>query len=113
MAAILPTDVFAGYELIDAGDPVTADSIVIPLTALPELTAGEANETTGDGAQLIRAIDKAAHAALTALPTIERPTNMTFGFNQTPNGPNARTATYSRSYNEEAPEQTFDLAADA
>lgn len=112
MAAILPTDIFAGYELVDAGDPVTVDSIVIPLASLPELTAAEANATTGNGAQLLRAIDKKIHDALTAIPELDRPTNISFSLFTETTSTTTRTAQYSRRYNEAAPALVFDLAAE-
>ena len=113
MAAILPGDLFAGYEYVEAAGTVTADSIVIPLTALPQLTEAEASETTGDGAQLIRAIDMAAHAALLSLPEEERPTSITPSTFTEQTSTNTRTIQYSRRYNEVAPAQVFDLAPES
>lgn len=113
MAAILPSDIFAGYELVDAAGTVTADSIVIPLAALPELSEAEAHETTGNGAQLLRAIDKAIHNALTALPEVDRPTNVTFSLNTETTSTTTRTAEYARRYFESAPALAFDLAEEA
>jgi hypothetical protein len=77
MAAILPDDLFPGYELVAAAGTVTADSIVIPLSALTGLSSAEADEATGDGREVARQIDLAIHENYAALPTEERPTYMT------------------------------------
>lgn len=113
MSAILPSDVFTGYEYVAAAGTVTANSIVIPLTALPELTEAEAAEADGDGAQLLRAIDKAIHDALTAMAVVDRPTNLTFRLTTETTSTSTRTAEYARRYFESAPAQVFDLAAEA
>jgi hypothetical protein len=110
MATILPGDIFAGYEYVEAGDPVTANSIVIPLSDLPELTALEADGATGNGAQLLRAIDKAIHDALEALPEVDRPTNVTADLFTEQTSTTTRSAQYSRRYLEVAPALVFDLA---
>lgn len=112
MAAIIPTDVFAGFELVAAAGTVTAQSICIPLTALPELTAAEANATTGNGAQLIRALDVAIHEAIAALPVIDRPTQMTLTVTADQTSTLTRVRTFRRAYNEAAPENSFDLVAE-
>jgi hypothetical protein len=109
MPAILPGDLFAGYEYVAAGGDVTANSIVIPLTALPQLSVEEAAEADGDGAQLIRAIDMAAHAALLALPEGEAPTTITPTTFTEQTSTNTRTIQYSRRYAEVAPAQVYDL----
>lgn len=70
MPAIIPTALFTGY---------VADStnITIPLSSLPVLTAAEADEVTGDGREVIRAIIDAATVKLEALPANQRPTYFT------------------------------------
>ena len=67
MAAILPADLFPGYELVAANGTVTAQSIVIPLSALPGLSAAEADEATGDGREVARQLDLAIHENYAAL----------------------------------------------
>lgn len=112
MAAVLPTDIFAGYELVAAAGTVTAESICIPLSALTELTSGEANATTGDGGQLIRALDVAIHEAIAALPEIEQPDQVTLTVTTEYTSPLTRVRTFRRAYNEEADNNAFDLVAE-
>lgn len=76
MADILPTDVFPGYEYVLAAGAVTADSIVIPLTALTGLTAAEANATTGDGREVYRHLVDKGTVNIDALPQGSKPTRM-------------------------------------
>jgi hypothetical protein len=70
MPAIKPTDLFTGY---------TADStsVTFQLSSIPVITAAEADEVTGDGRELIRAIIDAAATRLEALPANQRPTYFT------------------------------------
>jgi hypothetical protein len=109
MPAILPTDVFPGYEYVAAAGTVTANSIVIPLSDLTELTTAEANETTGDGSQLIRAIDIAIAKAFTTLPTEERPNNVVSAVATEYTSPLTRTRIFRRSYNEAVADNAFDV----
>ena len=67
MPVIRPTALFSGY-LADSS------TVTIPLSSLPVLTAAEADETTGDGREVIRAIIDAATVALEAMPAASRPT---------------------------------------
>lgn len=76
MAAVQPTDFFAGYEYVAAAGTVTANSIVIPLTALSGLLAAEADPATGDGREVARILIQSIAAAYNALPTAERPAFM-------------------------------------
>jgi hypothetical protein len=66
MPAIIPTALFSGY----VADSTT---ITIPLSALPVLTAAEADEVTGDGREVMRAIIDAATVRLEAMPAASRP----------------------------------------
>jgi methionine aminopeptidase len=109
MAAILPTDVFANYELVAAAGTVTAESVCIPLAALTELTSAEANATTGDGSQLIRAIDIAIHAAIQALDPGDRPVNINSTVTAEYTSPLTRTRIFRRSYNEAVEDNDFDV----
>jgi hypothetical protein len=103
MADILPTDLFPGYEVVAADGTVTADSIVIPMTALPYLTAAEANATTGDGRELARQLDLMIHDKITALPEADRPTAMTTGVGVTTLQNGNRRITVNRTYELTAP----------
>ncbi len=71
MAAITPTDIFTGY----ASD---GTNITIPLTAIPGLTSAEADASTGNGAEVLRLICETAYNQIEALPTADRPTQMTW-----------------------------------
>ena len=112
MAAILPSDVFAGYEYVAANGTVTADSIVIPLSAIPQLSAAEAHETTGNGAQLIRALDVAIHAAILALPENERPAKIKFVEFVEATSTYTRSRSLTRTYQEGVAESAYDLLAE-
>ncbi len=59
-------------------DGYTADSsgITIPLTALPGLSAAEANATTGDIRKVARALFAALHAAYLGEAEADRPQQM-------------------------------------
>lgn len=54
MPAVTPGQFFTGYEYVAAGGTVTANSIVIPIAALPGLLAAEADPSTGDGREVAR-----------------------------------------------------------
>lgn len=77
MAIKRPADYFSGYEVVAAGGTVTAESVCIPIAALPGLSAAEANATTGDGSALLRSVSEAVFSAFSAMPTAERPTKFT------------------------------------
>ena len=77
MANILPTVIFPGMEYKDAAAAVTANSIVIPITALAGLSAAEADPSTGDGRKVIEAIVRNAVQSITALSAANRPTYLT------------------------------------
>jgi hypothetical protein len=66
---LAPSHWLAGY---------TADSsgITIPLTALPGLSAAEADETTGDIRKVARALFAALHAAYIGEAAEDRPARM-------------------------------------
>ena len=67
---------FPGYEYKTAGQTVTADSVVIPLAALPGLSAGEANATTGDMRIIVHRIVGAAREYYNGLDSADKPANM-------------------------------------
>lgn len=70
MAAVLPTDLFSGY---------TSDgtNITIPIASLPALNATEANATTGNGMEVLRALIDAAHGSISGLATEAKPVRAT------------------------------------
>lgn len=57
--------------------------ITVPIASFPELTATEADGTTGDVRKIIFAICQAAYAKYMALPTTDRPTKLTITKNST------------------------------
>jgi hypothetical protein len=69
MAAITPLQLFSGYN-------ATATDITIPIASLIGLTAAEADETTGDGREVARAIIETITASYLALPVANRPARM-------------------------------------
>lgn len=77
MPNITPDQLFTGYEYKTAGSSVTANSIVIPLSALfGELSAAEADPATGDGREVLRQIIGSAVKGFASIPTADRPTKM-------------------------------------
>jgi hypothetical protein len=114
MADILPGVLFPGYEFVSAGGTVTADSVVIPLSALPAVSASEADATTGDGREVMRAIHEASANAYLALDTASRPINMTIGkAGVSGNGVDQYTQSYSASYNLSIDQDGTSLVAEA
>lgn len=61
-----PTDLFAGYQLLAAAEAAPSQGIFIPLADLMALSAAEADETTGDAREVLRAINDAAFEGRTA-----------------------------------------------
>ena len=97
MANILPTVPFPGYEFKAAAAAVTADSIVIPLTALAGLTSVEANATTGDGRKVCEAIVRESVQNILALAAANRPVSFIVAQNNAAAGgaPGRYTQTYT------------------
>lgn len=77
MAIIAPDELFTGLEIVDAGDPVTANSLVIPLSNFPHLSPAEYDPVTGDGREVARQIDLKINEVFQAIPEVDRPTKMT------------------------------------
>ncbi len=73
---LAPSHWLSGFELLAANGTATAQSIAIPLTALPGLSAAEANATTGDVRKGARAILAALHAAYLDEAEADRPQRM-------------------------------------
>lgn len=76
--AVLPTEIFENYSLVTVE---TVQGIFIPLASIPGLTAAEANETTGDGLELLRALVLEAVSNFNSLPTA--PKNVTASLSDT------------------------------
>ena len=75
---MIPSDLFDGYELVAAAGTVTAQSICIPVASLTGLTAAEADEVTGDGREVLRALIMTAYENFSTLPT--PPTRMAINY---------------------------------
>lgn len=99
----LPTDFFTGY---------TSDgtSITIPLTALPGLTAAEADTATGDGRKVAFELVKQLQSAYTQLDPTPGRMNATVG---TPTGisPTVARRSYTLTFDVDISEA--DVAAEA
>ena len=67
---IAPDELFPGYSFAN-------NTISIPLAALPGLSAGEANATTGNGMEILRQIVDSAQAKISGLAPTARPTKGT------------------------------------
>lgn len=67
---IAPSELFVGYTF-------SADTISIPLSALPGLTAAEADATTGNGMEVLRQVVDRSYVAIAALAPTARPTKAT------------------------------------
>lgn len=99
MAAIIPTQLFPGYEQVASGGTVAADSIVIPLSALGGLTAAEADEATGDGRKVAFELAKAMHTNIQGLAENARPAQMlTSESTPTGQGPNEVRKSYTMTF---------------
>ncbi len=73
---LAPSHWLPGFELLAANGTATAQSIAIPLTALPGLSDTEANATAGDIRKVARAIIAALHAAYLGEAEADRPQQM-------------------------------------
>lgn len=99
MAAIIPTQLFPGYEQVAAGGTVTAESIVIPLSALSGLTTAEANATTGDARKVAFELAKTMHLNIQGMPEADRPAQMlTAESTPTGQGPNEVRKSYTLTF---------------
>lgn len=67
----VPTAFFGGSYAADS------DSFEVPLSFFPEITAGEADESTGDSRKIIYGLLSKWAAVLAALDAGNRPTKMT------------------------------------
>lgn len=111
MAAIQPTDLFAGYELLAATDPAPSQGVFIPLSVLSNLTAAEANETTGDGRKLAFEICRQVFSSVTGLATADRPSKMSVS-RGTPTGVDATTVRQSYTLTFDLDVSSSDVAAE-
>jgi hypothetical protein len=112
MAAIIPSDLFTGYELLEPAGPATAKSIAIPLASLTGLTAAEADEVTGDGREIIRILLSTAKAKIDALPAEDRPTKMTMSSGTAITGPNSRRLDITTSFSVTVPDSAYNIDAE-
>jgi hypothetical protein len=71
-----PTDWLAGLEYKAAAAAVTADSLVIPLTALPLLTSSEISGGSADIRRIYIAVADALYNAYEAKDSADRPVQM-------------------------------------
>jgi hypothetical protein len=76
MAAITPVQLFPGYQLAGATAISASNAIIIPLAALPALTAAEA-AATGDGREVSRALIEQITASIEGLLATAKPNKMT------------------------------------
>lgn len=106
MAAITPTQVFPNYIFNE-------NNVTIPIASLPALNEAEANATTGDGRELIRAIVVQAHAAITAMSAENKPSKMTVALgNAVGLSPTTIRRTYTFTFDENVTPITTTLAAE-
>lgn len=76
MPSVLPPQLLPGADLLAAAAPAPSQGLFIPLTALPGLTAAEADEATGDGRKVVYELARALFTNFTALATASRPTKL-------------------------------------
>ncbi|MBD2465778.1 hypothetical protein H6G89_32840 [Oscillatoria sp. FACHB-1407] len=77
MAFITPTQLFTGYQLLGSGEAAPAEGVFVPLTSLTNLTAGEANTSTGDARKVLFELCRTAFNAYAAMDAAARPSRMT------------------------------------
>jgi hypothetical protein len=110
MAKPLPTDLFAGLELLAAAGPATAESIAIPLASLSGLTAAEADPLTGDARELMLALITAAYLEHSTLPTPS--TKMSIERSEVATGESTRRLDYSISFFVEVPSSAYAMQSE-
>jgi hypothetical protein len=74
-----------GIEYVASGGAVPANSLVIPMSSLPELTAAELEGADADIRRILFAINDAVYAAWNGKPTADRPARMTLARQTTVN----------------------------
>jgi hypothetical protein len=112
MANITPQNILPGYDLVAANGTVASESLCIPLSSLPGLTAVEADETTGDGRKVAYELCKAIQSGYTALATAARPSRMTAS-KGTPSGVDADTVQQSFTFSFQLGITGTDVAAES
>jgi hypothetical protein len=110
MSKPLPTDLFAGIEVLEATDEATVASIAIPLASLPGLTAAEASPTTGDARELMLALITAAYLEHSTLP--DPSTKMQIQRSEVATGDATRRLDYSISFFVEVPTTAYAMQAE-
>jgi hypothetical protein len=77
MAPVTPGNLYEGYQLLGAAEAAPAVGIFIPLASMPDLSAAEADEATGDGRKVAFALTKEVFECVSALADNARPSKMT------------------------------------
>lgn len=87
MPNVTPAALFTGYELLAATDPAPAEGIFIPLTAFSggggELTAANADPSTGDGRKVVYEFVETVNRKIAALDAASKPRFMTISRSET------------------------------
>jgi hypothetical protein len=74
-----------GIEYVASGSTVPANSLVIPMSSLPELTEAELEGANADIRRILFAVNDAVYAAWNSKPTADRPARMTLARQTTVN----------------------------
>lgn len=74
---VLPQQLFPNAENKATGETVTAESLVLPLSDLPAVSAAEAEVATGNGSEVLRGILEQSYSQISALAPEAKPTKMT------------------------------------
>lgn len=80
-----PTDWIPGIAHATAGSAVAENSLVIPMTSLPELTQAELTGSGADIRRVLFAISEAVFQSWNNKPTADRPVRMTLSRTTTVN----------------------------
>lgn len=113
MANITPIQLFPGYQLAGATAVSATNALIIPLAALPALTAVEA-AAAGDGREVARALIEQITASIEGLAVASRPNKMT-ATRSNPSGTAANTIsqTYSQTFQVSLNQSTATLVTEA
>lgn len=113
MANIRPNQVFPAIQVAGATAVSATNAVIIPLAALPGLTAAEADPVTGDGRELSRTLIEQITSAINALAAVDRPTKMTATrANPTGTGANLVTQSYTQTFQVALTQSSLGLAAE-
>jgi hypothetical protein len=113
MANITPSQLFPGYQLAGATAVSATNALVIPLAALPALTAAEAG-AAGDGREVARALIEQITASIEGLAAVSKPNKMSaVRSNPTGTGQNTISQTYSQTFQVALNQAQASLVAEA